>query len=140
VENWLRKYSSADQVEPIEQIAPKHPIPMYWVRREKTLLTEGGNAPVRVELCGTRRRNRWGTGIPFQRLCTTRRWNRKERGRYRDDYTVKLTVDGKSYTKPLSLKMDPRVQSTASDLTKQFAMQREGHGRNERELSSAGAT
>src|SRR5258708_35174936 len=40
-------------------------------------------------------------------------------------YTVKLTVDGKSYTKPLLLKMDPRVKSTASDLTKQFAMQRE---------------
>jgi hypothetical protein len=40
-------------------------------------------------------------------------------------YTVKLTVDGKSYTEPLLLKMDPRVKSTASDLTKQFAMQRE---------------
>src|SRR4029077_7913957 len=39
-------------------------------------------------------------------------------------YTVKLIVDGKSYTQPLALKMDPRVKSSAADLNSQFAMQR----------------
>jgi hypothetical protein len=27
------------------------------------------------------------------------------------EYTVKLTVDGKSFTQPLTLKMDPRVKT-----------------------------
>jgi DNA repair exonuclease SbcCD ATPase subunit len=39
-------------------------------------------------------------------------------------YTVKLVVDGASYTQPLVLKMDPRVKTPADDLAKQFAMER----------------
>jgi len=37
-------------------------------------------------------------------------------------YTVKLTVDGKSYTQPLTLKMDPRVTTPAIGLTQQFTL------------------
>ncbi len=35
-------------------------------------------------------------------------------------YTAKLTADGKSYTQPLVVKMDPRVKTSAEDLTRQF--------------------
>jgi len=35
-------------------------------------------------------------------------------------YTVKLTVDGKSYTRPLTIKMDPRVKTSAIELKKQY--------------------
>jgi photosystem II stability/assembly factor-like uncharacterized protein len=35
-------------------------------------------------------------------------------------YTVKLTVDGKSYTQPLIVKMDPRVKASPADLKRQF--------------------
>ena len=35
-------------------------------------------------------------------------------------YTVKLTVDGPSYRQPLTLKMDPRVQTPAAVLQQQF--------------------
>jgi len=35
-------------------------------------------------------------------------------------YTVKLTVDGKSYTQPLTIKMDPRVKTPAIELKKQY--------------------
>ena len=38
-------------------------------------------------------------------------------------YTAKLTVDGKSYTQPLTLKMDPRIQTSPDDLRKQFDME-----------------
>lgn len=38
-------------------------------------------------------------------------------------YTVKLTVDGKSYTQPLSLKMDPRIPTPPDNLRKQFDME-----------------
>src|ERR1700722_20090168 len=35
-------------------------------------------------------------------------------------YTVKLTVDGKTYTQPLTIKMDPRVKTSAIELKKQY--------------------
>jgi len=33
---------------------------------------------------------------------------------------VKLTVDGKSYSKPFVVKMDPRIKTPLADLGKQF--------------------
>jgi photosystem II stability/assembly factor-like uncharacterized protein len=38
-------------------------------------------------------------------------------------YQVRLTVDGKSYTQPFKLMMDPRVKTTQQDLEKQFALE-----------------
>jgi len=38
---------------------------------------------------------------------------------------VKLTVDGKSYTQLLTLKMDPRVTTPALGLTQQFTLSRQ---------------
>ena len=38
-------------------------------------------------------------------------------------YTVKLTVDGKSYTQLLLVNMDPRIKTSLADLRKQFEMQ-----------------
>jgi photosystem II stability/assembly factor-like uncharacterized protein len=38
-------------------------------------------------------------------------------------YQLRLTVDGKSYTQPFSLVMDPRVKSTPQDLQKQFDLE-----------------
>ncbi len=37
-------------------------------------------------------------------------------------YTVRLTVDGKSYTQPLVVRMDPRVKSPAAGLQQQFTL------------------
>jgi len=38
-------------------------------------------------------------------------------------YTLRLSVDGKSYTQPLKLIMDPRVTASPRDLEKQFALE-----------------
>jgi hypothetical protein len=38
-------------------------------------------------------------------------------------YQVRLTVDGKVYTQPFKLTMDPRVKSTPQDLEKQFSLE-----------------
>ncbi|HVZ77810.1 MAG TPA: hypothetical protein VG818_07510, partial [Gemmatimonadaceae bacterium] len=40
-------------------------------------------------------------------------------------YTVRLTVDGKSYTQPLTLRLDPRVKTPAAGLTQLAALSRE---------------
>jgi len=36
------------------------------------------------------------------------------------DYTVVLTVDGERFSQPLTVKMDPRVKTSAADLQEQF--------------------
>jgi len=54
------------------------------------------------------------------------------------NYTVRLTVDGKSYAQPLTLKMDPRVQVTAAEIQQQFDLSMraaEGIRRDYRALS-----
>ncbi len=38
------------------------------------------------------------------------------------DYSLVLTVNGKSYTQPLTVKMDPRVKASPADLTEQFEL------------------
>ncbi|MGZ7100194.1 MAG: hypothetical protein ACXVJ8_17110, partial [Candidatus Angelobacter sp.] len=38
-------------------------------------------------------------------------------------YQVRLTVDGKAYTQPFKLTMDPRVKTTPKDLEKQFTLE-----------------
>ncbi|MGH9482727.1 MAG: VPS10 domain-containing protein, partial [Terriglobales bacterium] len=41
------------------------------------------------------------------------------------DYTVRLVVDGQTYTQPLALKMDPRVTTPAADLDQLYSLTRE---------------
>jgi hypothetical protein len=40
-------------------------------------------------------------------------------------YTVKLTVNGRSYTQPLTLRMDPRVKTPPIGLTQQFTLSKQ---------------
>src|SRR3954452_20562328 len=37
-------------------------------------------------------------------------------------YSVRLTVNGKTYTQPLTVRMDPRVKTTTATLARQFAL------------------
>src|SRR5262249_2924383 len=38
-------------------------------------------------------------------------------------YTVKLSVGGKTFSQPLTIKMDPRVKTSTTDLTQQFQLE-----------------
>jgi hypothetical protein len=38
-------------------------------------------------------------------------------------YTVNLTIDGRTYTQPLTVKMDPRVKTPLAGLAQQFALE-----------------
>src|SRR5258705_1919000 len=40
-------------------------------------------------------------------------------------YTIKLSANGKSYTQPLMVKMDPRVKTPVSALTQQFTLSKQ---------------
>jgi photosystem II stability/assembly factor-like uncharacterized protein len=43
------------------------------------------------------------------------------------NYTVRLTVDGKSYTQPITVRLDPRVKTPAAGLTQLFTLTRALH-------------
>jgi hypothetical protein len=40
-------------------------------------------------------------------------------------YTVKLTAGGKTYTQPMTVKMDPQVKTSAAELAQQFALSKQ---------------
>src|SRR5215471_10738294 len=121
-QQMVRRYSSADKPEPIEKTAKEHPIPMYWVRPEQILSAQAGmhrlawdfhyappeslehEFPISAAPHDTVKYPLGAWALP-------------------GNYTVKLTVDGKNYTQPLSVKMDPRITTSLPDLRKQFEMQ-----------------
>jgi photosystem II stability/assembly factor-like uncharacterized protein len=118
----VRRYSSDDKPELMDKIAASHPIPMYWVRRPQILSGQAGihrfvwdmhyappdtlshEFPISAIVQDTPQEPRGPRALP-------------------GPYRVKLTVDGKSYTQPLTVKMDPRIKSSEADLRKQFEME-----------------
>jgi len=118
----VRVNSSADKTESLDEIATKHPIPMYWVRPEKILSAKAGmhrfvwnarwSAPKSL-----------GHGFPISAIVHNTPLEPQGAWALPGRYIVKLVVDGASYTQPLVLKMDPRVKTSSADLAKQFAMQ-----------------
>ena len=121
----VRTYSSEDRVEmPTPATAP---VPMYWYRAPHPLATtagmhrfmwDGHYQPVVVSGGGGGGRG----GLPIAAVphdtvpAPASPWAAP------GQYTVKLTVDGKSFTQPLTLKMDPRVKTPPLGLTQQFAL------------------
>ena len=121
--NLVRRYASTDKPEPIEKLAKEHPIPMYWVRPEHILAGEAGmhrfvwdlhhappdalehEFPISAIYHDTPLEPRGASALP-------------------GNYTVKLTVAGKSYEQPLVLRMDPRIKTSEADLAKQFETER----------------
>jgi photosystem II stability/assembly factor-like uncharacterized protein len=122
-ENHLvRRYSSTDKPESLEKIAAENPIPTYWVRPTQILSGEAGmhrfvwdlhfappealshEFPIAAILRDTPESPLGAWVLP---------------GRY----TVKLTVDGKTFTQAFAVKMDPRIRTSAAELRKQFDME-----------------
>jgi len=118
----VRRYASTDKPEPMEKIASANPIPMYWVRPQQTLSAEPGM-----------HRFVWDVHYPppgalnheFPISAIVHNTPQLPLGAWAmpGKYTVKLTVDGKSYTQPLTVRMDPRIQTSEADLRKQFEME-----------------
>jgi photosystem II stability/assembly factor-like uncharacterized protein len=116
----VRVYSSKDQ--PFRPPTPPA-FPMYWFRPAEPLSAAAGmhrfiwdirySVPP-VAQPGYSMSTAYGGDVP-----------REPEGpqALRGDYQVRLTVEGKSYTQPFKLVMDPRVKTTAPDLQKQFTLE-----------------
>ena len=123
----VRRYASSDPVEPID---PGLAIPAYWVRPPHPLSSEAGMHRFLWDLHYTPLEVGGGRGggranYPMQAIVhdtapsITSIWAMPGR------YTVKLTVNGKSYTQALTVKMDPRVRTPLAGLQQQFTLSKE---------------
>jgi photosystem II stability/assembly factor-like uncharacterized protein len=114
----VRRYSSADPVPPVPADLN---IPTYWVRPPQVLSAAPGlhrfvwdlhQAPVPgvapdYPIAAVYRNTAPAPTAPWVMP---------------GNYTVILTVGGQSYTAPLTVKMDPRVQTSTADLARQYEL------------------
>jgi photosystem II stability/assembly factor-like uncharacterized protein len=113
----VRKYSSADA--PVEANPKRLKIPSYWIRRPQSVSTKAGMhrflwdmhyAPVpdlepEFPISATYRNTAPAATSPWAAP---------------GDYTVTLTIGGKTFSQPLVVAMDPRVKTSAANLQEQF--------------------
>ena len=116
--NVVRRYSSTDKPPAVD--TRRLEIPAFWIKPAPVLSTEAGM-------------HRWIWDLRYPASATGGR-----RGGLAalfgfgggpwvvpGQYSVRLTVDGKSYTQPLTVKLDPRLQVSTADLQKQLTTARE---------------
>jgi photosystem II stability/assembly factor-like uncharacterized protein len=117
----VRRYSSRDKVE-----APKDHanVPWYWIRPPQVLSTAPGGHRFLWDMHYTPLAQAQ-VAYPIAAVAydtppaPTSPWVMP------GDYTVKLTVDGKAFTQPLQVVMDPRVKTPREGLAEQFRLSKE---------------
>ncbi|MEO8592246.1 MAG: glycoside hydrolase [Candidatus Solibacter sp.] len=118
----VRKYASTDPEEPL---SPTLGIPAYWVRPPHSLPSTAGMHRYLWDMRYTPLAEAGGRGgqnypiaaVPHNTApSTTSIWAPP------GAYTVKLTAEGKSYTQPLTLKLDPRVKTPALSMQQKSAV------------------
>jgi photosystem II stability/assembly factor-like uncharacterized protein len=114
----VRRYSSDDKPEPID---PMLPVPTYWIRPPAIPATTPGLHRFVWDLCYPPPD---AVGHEYPISAIYRDTPRYPQGALAvpGEYSVKLTVNGKSYTQPLTVKMDPRVKTPLAGLQQQFAL------------------
>ncbi|MCH7716050.1 MAG: glycoside hydrolase [Gemmatimonadetes bacterium] len=111
----VRRHSSADAPEPPLE---GQNVPPYWPRPPEVLSARAGLHRFVWDLHYPRPavlRFRYPISAVVRNTPVTPKGPWVLPGRY----TVRLTVDGESYTQPLTVKMDPRVQTSAAEIQRQ---------------------
>lgn len=119
----VRRYASTDSPEVTEADLKALSIPPFWVRAPRVLPATSGMHRWVWDLHGAPPESvRHGYPIAAVPHDTPRlpQGPRAAPG----EYTVKLTVDGRQYTAPLTLKMDPRVKTPPAALEQQFGTEK----------------
>ena len=113
----VRKYSSTDK--PVEANPKRLRIPSYWIRPPQSVSTKTGIHRFLWDLHYTPIS---GVEPEFPMTATYRNTPPQATSPWvaPGDYTVALSADGKTFTQPLTVAMDPRVKASASDLQEQF--------------------
>jgi hypothetical protein len=116
----VRKYSSSDPVEPVD---PNLPVPTYWVRPSRSLPATAGMHRALWDMHYTPLPGGGGRGgLPMTAIVHDTAPAPNSIWAAPGKYTVRLTVDGKAYSQPLTLTMDPRVKTPPVGLQQQFTI------------------
>jgi photosystem II stability/assembly factor-like uncharacterized protein len=120
----VRRYSSTDKPDfTLDDLKKTLAIPIYWVRMPKVLSAEAGM-------------HRWVWDLHYPAPPSNRHdypisavphdTPREPLGpaAVPGNYIVKLTVDGHTYSAPLTVRIDPRVKTPQEGLEQQFQMER----------------
>jgi len=118
----VRRYSSADQPPPMDKIAGEHPIPMYWVRPARILSAAQGMHRFVWDLHGELPKA-LNKEFPISAIAHDTPLLPLGVWALPGNYTVRVTVDGKQFTQPLTVKMDPRIKTPLSELQAQASLQ-----------------
>jgi len=121
----IRRYSSTDRIEDPDPALV--PVPTYWYRAAERLSAAAGMHrfvwDIHYQPIPGGGGGRGGlpiAAVPHDTVpVPTGPWAAP------GQYTVKLTVEGKSYTQPLTLKMDPRVKTAPLGLAQQFTLSKQ---------------
>jgi photosystem II stability/assembly factor-like uncharacterized protein len=119
--NLVRRYASTDRIPPAD---PRLKIPRYWVRSPQALSATPGLHRFLWDLHGQPLPDAEAeypmTAVAYQTAPEpTAPWV------VPGNYFVTLTSGGKTLTQPLTVKMDPRVKASATELAQQFEFSRE---------------
>ena len=121
----VRRYSSTDRND-IPDVSTA-PVPLYWYRAPLTLPVDAGLHRFLWDMHYQPIPGGGGGrgGLPI--AAVPRDTVPAPSGPWAPpgQYTVKLTVDGRSYTQALTLKMDPRVTTPALGLAQQFTLSKQ---------------
>jgi photosystem II stability/assembly factor-like uncharacterized protein len=116
----VRHFSSTDQPAPLD--TKELNVPTYWVRPERTLSASSGMHrfvwDLRLSPPDTLEHEYPISAIPGD---TPR--GPQGPAVVPGDYKVTLAANGKTYTQPLHIQMDPRVKASAADLAQQFTLE-----------------
>ena len=125
----VRHYSSADPPEhPLPDPATDAPLPLYWYRKPQALSAAAGmhrfTWDVHYQPIPGVGDGRGGGGLPIAAVpydtvpAPTTPWVAP------GTYTVRLTVDGKTYSQPIVVKQDPRVKTPALAMQQVYMLSR----------------
>ena len=114
----IRRTSSADVPEPVEKDLN---VPTYWVRPPRVL---GDHPGLHRFVWDLRYPDPPAAEPEYPMSAIYRDTPRGPQGPLvpPGTFTVKLTVDGQSFTQPLTVRMDPRVPTSPEGLAEQFAL------------------
>lgn len=118
----VRRYSSTDQ--PRIPDPNKLGVPAYWARPFHALSTKAGMHRFIWDMHLTPAPG-FSPGLPMQAVPHDTPAADHSPWVMPGQYTVKLTVDGHVYTRPLTIRMDPRVKTPMAGLQRQFALSKQ---------------
>ena len=118
----VRKYASTDVPYATQAELSKQLIPLYWIRMPKSLPADAG---MHRWVWDLRYTTPAATHYEYPISAVPHDTPRTPQGPLAlpGTYKVRLTAGGKVVTAPLTIKMDPRVDATQSDLTRLFTLE-----------------